>query len=71
MKTESASMSSPTQALIKRLTDRGLSQLEIERRTKIPQPRLSRWANGEVPDAADDVFKLQALESQLPAGSAR
>ena len=52
---------SETTELIKRLRERGLSQTEIARRTGIPQPRLSRWENGEVPDAADDALKLAAL----------
>lgn len=55
-----------TTDLIRRLRLRGLSQTEISRRTGIPQPRLSRWANGEVPDAADDSLKLQALDAELP-----
>jgi len=52
---------SETTELIKRLRASGLSQSEISRRTGIPQPRLSRWEGGEVPDAADDSLKLQAL----------
>jgi predicted XRE-type DNA-binding protein len=57
---------STTTALIRALTDSGLSQMEIARRTGIPQPRLSRWANGETPDAADDALKLKALVDSLP-----
>lgn len=56
---------SPTQALIKRLRALGLSQTEISRRSQIPQPRLSRWENGEVAAGADDALRLQALESEL------
>jgi transcriptional regulator with XRE-family HTH domain len=56
---------SPTQALIKRLRLRGLSQTEISRRTQIPQPRLSRWESGDVAAGADDALKLQALEQEL------
>lgn len=56
---------SPTQALIKRLRAMGLSQSEIARRSAIPQPRLSRWENGEVAAGADDALRLQALEAEL------
>jgi transcriptional regulator with XRE-family HTH domain len=42
-----------------------LTQSEIARRTGIPQPRLSRWENGDVPDAADDSLKLADLVDQL------
>ena len=59
-----------TTDLLRRLRQRGLSQTEISRRTGIPQPRLSRWASGEVPDAADDSLKLQALDADLPAPEA-
>lgn len=52
---------SETTDLIKRLRERGMSQTEISRRTGIPQPRLSRWEAGEVPDSADDALKLAAL----------
>jgi transcriptional regulator with XRE-family HTH domain len=58
---------SPTQALLKRLRGRGLSQSEISRRTSIPQPRLSRWESGDVATGADDALKLQALEQELDA----
>lgn len=56
---------SPTQALIKRLRARGLTQSEIARRSQIPQPRLSRWENGEVAAGADDALRLLQLESEL------
>lgn len=58
---------SPTQALIKRLRALGLSQSEIARRSRIPQPRLSRWENGEVAAGADDALRLLALEADLAA----
>jgi transcriptional regulator with XRE-family HTH domain len=58
---------SDTTDLIKKLRATGLSQTEISRRTGIPQPRLSRWEGGEVPDAADDALKLAALVAALPA----
>ena len=60
---------SPTQALIKQLRQSGMSQTEIARLTDIPQPRLSKWEGGEVPESADDALKLAALvkERQLPA----
>lgn len=43
----------------------GLSQTEIASRLKIPQPRISRWENGEVPAAADDALALSRLLSDL------
>lgn len=43
----------------------GLSQTEIASRLKIPQPRISRWENGEVPTAADDALALSRLLSDL------
>lgn len=58
---------SETSEVIKRLRARKLSQTEIARRTGIPQPRLSRWEAGDVPDAADDALKLQALDAELQA----
>jgi len=60
---------STTQKLIETLCALGLSQTEITRRTGIPQPRLSRWKSGEVPEAADDSLKLQALAAELSAPS--
>lgn len=57
---------SQTTALIKRLREAGLSQIDISRRTGIPQPRLSRWESGEVPAGADDALKLAALVDDLP-----
>lgn len=56
---------SQTTALIKRLREAGLSQIDISRRTGIPQPRLSRWESGEVPVGADDALKLSALMEEL------
>lgn len=44
-----------------------LSQSEIARRTGIPQPRLSRWESGDVPDAADDSLRLAELVRTLGA----
>jgi transcriptional regulator with XRE-family HTH domain len=61
---------SETTELIKRLRERGFSQTEISRRTGIPQPRLSRWEKGEVPDSADDALKLHALVAAEPGAAA-
>lgn len=63
--TQTSDAASPTQALLKRLRARGLSQSEISRRTSIPQPRLSRWESGDVATGADDALKLQELEREL------
>lgn len=57
---------STTIALLECLRKRHkLSQTEISRRTGIPQPRLSRWERGDVPDAADDSLKLAGLVNDL------
>lgn len=56
---------SETTDLLTHLRDSGLSQTEISRRTGIPQPRVSRWMNGEAPDSADDALKLKALVDSL------
>ena len=56
---------SATTDLLQALRGLKLSQTEISKRTGIPQPRLSRWASGEVPDAADDALKLLALHESL------
>ncbi|WP_371132153.1 helix-turn-helix domain-containing protein [Variovorax sp. SG517] len=55
--------------MIKRLRHRGLSGSEIARRAGVSQSRISRWENGAVPAAADDVWKLQELERSLEASS--
>jgi transcriptional regulator with XRE-family HTH domain len=61
---------SKTTEMIKRLRHRGLSGSEIARRAGVSQSRISRWENGSVPAAADDVWKLQELERSLdPVGS--
>lgn len=60
---------SPTTDLILRLRALGLSQTEISKRTGIPQPRLSRWENGEAPDSADDALKLHKLTHELEAAA--
>lgn len=57
--------------LLRSLVDRGLTQSEISRRTGIPQPRLSKWLNGQVPRCAEDVFLLQSLADEVsPEASA-
>lgn len=54
-----------TTELIRALRASGLTQSEIARRTSIPQPRLSRWENGEAPESADDALRLYALHAKL------
>lgn len=51
--------------MIKAMRDAGLTQSEISRRTRIPQPRLSRWEAGEVPNSASDALELQSLHDEL------
>jgi len=59
-----------TTALIKKLR-KTMSQTEISRRTGIPQPRLSRWESGDVPESVDDALRLAALVAALSAASAK
>jgi transcriptional regulator with XRE-family HTH domain len=61
---------SATTDIIRALRAAGLTQVEISRRTQIPQPRISRWEAGETPDSADDALKLQALHAELCGGVA-
>lgn len=58
---------SATQAILKRLRSRKLSQSEISRLTGISQPQLSRWEAGEVPKGADGALALQKLDEELTA----
>lgn len=58
-----------TQQLLKDLRARGLTQVEISRRSGIPQPRLSRWESGDAPSAADDALRLRRLHQELLAGA--
>lgn len=50
---------------LERLRAAGLSQSEISRRAKIPQPRISRWASGDVAKAADDALRLDRLVAEI------
>lgn len=61
---------SVTTGLIKQLRGLGLTQVEIARRTGIPQPRLSKWESGRVPLIADDVLKLRDLVNELSVAGA-
>ena len=42
-----------------------MSQSEIARLSGIPQPRLSKWIGGAVPNGADAALRLQAVEAIL------
>ena len=59
-----------THDVLRDLKAAGLSQTEIARRTGIPQPRLSRWQAGAVPDSADDALKLLRLRAEISAAGA-
>jgi len=54
-----------TQQLLKQLRARGLTQVEIAKRSGIPQPRLSRWEAGDAPAAADDALRLRKLHEEV------
>lgn len=60
---------STTSSVLQQLKELGLSQSEISRLTGIPQPRLSRWGAGAVPDAADDALTLHRLLMQRKGGT--
>lgn len=70
--TQKPEQESPAADLLRSLRKR-LSQTEISRRTGIPQPTLSRWETGGVPDASDDTMRLVQLAAELEAanGSAK
>lgn len=51
--------------LIRDLVAAGLTQVEISRRTGIPQPRVSRWQGGVPPTAANDALRLRELHAEL------
>ncbi|QBH18640.1 XRE family transcriptional regulator [Alcaligenes faecalis] len=54
-----------THGILKELRAAGWSQSAIARKTGIPQPRLSRWQSGQVPDGADDALRLAALLDEV------
>lgn len=54
-----------TTELLKRLRAAGFTQVEIARRTNIPQPRLSRWERGDAPASADDALRLASLVREV------
>ncbi|MGO3868951.1 MAG: helix-turn-helix domain-containing protein [Alcaligenes sp.] len=54
-----------THDILKELRAAGWSQSAIARKTGIPQPRLSRWQSGQVPDGADDALRLAALLDEV------
>ena len=50
-----------TPEVLKELRRLGLSQVEISRRTAIPQSRISRWEAGQVPEALEGDRALRLL----------
>jgi len=47
--------------MIKSILATGVTQTELERLTGIPQPRISRWASGDVPDNVNDGLVLAKM----------
>ncbi|WP_407704165.1 helix-turn-helix domain-containing protein [Xylophilus rhododendri] len=47
-----------------------MTQIEISKETGIPQPRLSRWEQGDVARSADDALRLNDLAARRDAESA-
>lgn len=61
-----------TKDIIDMLTGKcGLTQADITRLTGIPQPRMSRWTAGMIPNGADDALKLAALAEKMSKRSKR
>lgn len=61
---------SATTILLQQLKELGLTQTEIAKRTRIPQPRLSRWAAGRTAVGADDALRLRDLFDEInPTGA--
>lgn len=56
-------------ALISALLAAGLTQAEIARRTRVPQPRLSRWSAGRIPVGANDALRLKRLYEAVVPGA--
>lgn len=53
---------------VKALIEAGLTQVQIEERTGIPQPTVSKIARGEVEDVLSRNYrKLQALHEEIVA----
>ncbi|WP_018991286.1 helix-turn-helix domain-containing protein [Aromatoleum toluclasticum] len=59
------------QDTILKLRQRGLSQSEIGRAVGIPQPRISRWESGDVPDPVEDGLRLVEFLNRLERESER
>jgi len=59
-------MDKNVQQILKELRSRGMSQSELSRLTGIPQPRISRWESGDVPDSANDSLALLAILRNEP-----
>lgn len=57
-------------SVLRDLKASGLTQIEISRQTKIPQPRLSKWDAGRYPASADDALKLLELRDKVMAEGA-
>jgi predicted transcriptional regulator len=54
-----------TQENLLLLRSRGYSQMRIAEELGISQPMVSRWENGEVPNAADIALRLDRLASAV------
>ncbi len=47
------------------LRSQGLTQIEIARRSGVPQCRISRWGRGEGARAADDAIRIHQLALEM------
>jgi predicted XRE-type DNA-binding protein len=53
---------STLQHILQQLKRAGWTQLDIQDVLGIPQPRLSKWYRGRVPQSADDALRLLELQ---------
>ncbi|MBK6906532.1 MAG: hypothetical protein IPH08_05440 [Rhodocyclaceae bacterium] len=57
--------------MLKVILDSGIKQIQIEAETGIPQPRISRWANGDVCAAVNDALVIQQIYEKVVAKERR
>lgn len=58
-------------SMLKTILDSGVTQTSISADTGIPQPRISRWASGDVPDSVNDVMVIQQIYEKVVAKERR
>lgn len=51
--------------IVNRILDTGITQVQLSKISGVPQPRLSRWASGKTPKAADQLLKLKKFADKV------